>query len=219
MGLPAGQAGVSAAGRFSTGFTLIEVMIVLAISSLLAVILITLYGSQQGRAQFADATESVVSKLQSVKTEVNSGFSTGSGNMKERIFFGKAVVFAEGSQEYTVYTLTADNADTLSGLEYVDGDGNGVPDVETVKIPWGVSFAQADSNLNTIIFTRNLSNAQLKTYIFSSGMNILTPNNYNIPSASQATLRFIEDEDNPQSFRSNVVVEAASAHIRSNYEN
>lgn len=190
------------------GFTLIEVMIVLAISSLLAIVLVGAYNGQQRRARFADAVESVVADLDRVKAEVAAGYSTGSGNSGSRLFFGKAVVLA--ANNYQVQTLTSDFQDTVSGLQNASTLTSG-------NFAWGVTFTGADQSLSQIVFARNLADGQLKTYVLSASQSLTTASNYNAISA--ANKAFLHFQDRTGELRATVTVDPVSGHVSRTYDN
>src|SRR3990167_5911338 len=89
------------------GFTLIEIMMVLAIASLMAIILFTTFGNTRQRTQFTDAIERVSSSLERAKTEANSSYTSGGGTTLGRAFFARAVIFSNGSGDFQTVTLTA----------------------------------------------------------------------------------------------------------------
>ncbi len=149
------------------GFTLIELILVLAISSLLAVILLNNYTSTRRRAQFTDAIERVVTQLEQAKNEANTTVnSESSGTNSSRLVFAKSVVFSTAApSQFRIYTLSADNADALAGVSVEPGE-------RSIDIPWGVSYQQSSganiSNANTITFSRAVSNGVLNTYAYTA---------------------------------------------------
>lgn len=65
--------------RARGGYTIIEVMIVLAVSGVLFTAAITLFQGKNGRTQFSQAMRDADSKIQSVVSDVNSDAFPGSG--------------------------------------------------------------------------------------------------------------------------------------------
>lgn len=197
--------------RKDAGFTLIETVLVLAISSLLALLLIGLYSNQQKRARFADAIESTVARLETVKSEVSSGFSTGSGTNPNRVFFGKAITFTPDSASYTVSSLTADIGDSINNIT--------VENQSTTTMPWGVVFTNDTASSPAAVFTRKLTDAQLKTFLFPSGIDVTNESNYSITSGSQVVLHFSEELGNNNPLTAKISIDAASGHVESSYDN
>lgn len=154
----------------SAGFTLIEVTLVLAISSALAVILFLGFRQSRSQNQFRDAVERVVTRLEQVKNEANStvnytSTSPGSENAN-RILFAKALVFVNNSNQIFDFSVTANReGDVPSGL-IVQGQDN------TINLPWGVVFktdgVSDDSNANTVVFARNVKTGILETFAYTT---------------------------------------------------
>lgn len=145
----------------SKGFTLIEVIMVLAISSLLALILLGGYQETQKRERFRDSVERTVTLLEQTKNEANATVNVaGDGDTAGRLVFAKAVIFTDGSSDIEVVTLSAADREVLSGIRQDDS--------RTVRIPWQVEFAGASSTHKTVVFTRSVVTGQLDTYVLST---------------------------------------------------
>ncbi len=141
------------------GFTLIEVTVVLAISSLLTLILFTGYHDQQGRARFRDAVENLTSRLESTRTEANSTLNlrTGAGTDTAHIVFGRYVEFANGG-DYTVGTLSAANNESGQLTGIADGGS------DSGTIAWGVKVSGLTRPI-AVVFARSPQDGKLNTYI------------------------------------------------------
>lgn len=111
------------------GFTIIETLIVLAVTGGMLVIAITFIGGRQNRTQFAQGMRDMESRLQQVIGDVSNGYYPNDGNFKcqgaaspvltpggsteqgankECIFLGKAVQFAvdaADSPTFNVYSI------------------------------------------------------------------------------------------------------------------
>lgn len=186
----------------SAGFTLIEVLMVLAISSLLSVILFTTYSTTQRRARFTDAIERAVSELEKIKTEATSSFTTGPGNLDpDRIFFAKVVRFNAG--DISVQPVTADKADTISGLT---NSGS----IDTFILPWGVELTSTNGN-DIVVFARNPANGLLNTYVLNGASDPLQPSNYSVTTDNALSqLTFKSDDDQ---LHAQITVNAATGEI------
>lgn len=176
----------------SVGFTLIEVMIVLAISSLLVLILINNYSQSRRRAEFHDAIERIVVKLEQVRGEANSttNSNAGGGENPSRVNFSKVVNFRNTTGnvgQMRIFNLSADNTSDPPQNVVLDADAAGNPgSPQIIDIPWGVQFipplplalpsvVQASpssytrSDYNYIVFARALANGKINTFVYRLG--------------------------------------------------
>lgn len=116
------------------GFTILEVMIVLAVSSAMLVTAIVLFGGQQGKVQFTQSIRDVESKIQDVMNDVSIGFIPSSttrcspgvngptfpagvveqGANPGCIFVGKAIHFKRTGM--SILTLVGNRFDIGTGL-------------------------------------------------------------------------------------------------------
>ena len=117
------------------GFTIVETMIVLAVSAMIFLSMVGMVSGQQGKAQFKNAVYNVAADIQTAISQVSSGYYplspsqfscgvgsdgapalTGSassadrGTNKDCTFIGQAFWFtssvgASGDQEYRIHTL------------------------------------------------------------------------------------------------------------------
>ena len=125
------------------GFTLIETVIVLAISAALAIGLLSSYSVNQRRSRFTDAIERVVTSLERIRQETNSayttldcgpdGICTAADHDLDKIFFGKVVIFSNNNPNYTVTSLTTVRSESVDPGARVGAEGN-----VTLTAPWGV---------------------------------------------------------------------------------
>lgn len=187
---------------------------VLAISSLLAIILIGGYQEVQQRERFRDALERTVTLLEQVKNEANTTVNVeGSGDDEGDIVFAKAVIFTDASSQVTVVTLRAADNDNLSNLvEFND---------RTLEIPWQVRFNGGASSHRSVVFTRNPTNGRLNTFVLS-GTDVDNASNYvnqtGSGSNTNATASLVLVDDNT-GFRGTVRVNAATNDIERSYDN
>lgn len=114
------------------GYTIIEVMIVLAITGVLFSSAVLVFNGQQSKTSLSQNMYDFASKLQSYVTEVNSGvyadastyscaisggqatLSTGAGTNNDCLFVGRAVQLIPDSSDVYVYTIIG-NRDAYSG--------------------------------------------------------------------------------------------------------
>jgi hypothetical protein len=116
-------------GRLPHGYTVVEVMIFLAVSTALLVVAILAFQGQQGRTDFATSAREMESRLQDYVNDVSTGFYarpadfgcvgtaggpvfTGSseeqGTNEDCIFIGRVAQFdlsGSGGNQYNVYTV------------------------------------------------------------------------------------------------------------------
>lgn len=161
--------------RFSSGFTLIEVMLVLAISSLLAIILLNSYNDLNRRSQFRDGIERIVTKLEATRNEANSTINTNAdpGNDETRVNFSRVVNFfvdASGKSQMRIFKLSADNAEGQPSNVQINVDAGGNQNInapEVTNLEWGIKFEPPPaSNYNYIIFSRSLDDGKLNTFVY-----------------------------------------------------
>lgn len=108
------------------GYTVVEVMIVLAVSGVLLFSAITVFNGKQSSTQFTQAMQDVASKIQSYATQTTSGsvpdisgykcqvggiisprptFSSGSGSSEQCIFMGRALLVRPDSSTISAYAV------------------------------------------------------------------------------------------------------------------
>jgi hypothetical protein len=143
--------------RRSSGFTIIEATIAMAIAASLASVLFAGRGQLRVRAQFSDAIEATKNTLAKVKSEAVSTVSQGAGNSATgQIFFAKRVRFTNGSDTLRVDTLLYDPASNAIVVTPVDA--------REIKLPWGVRFLSLGSTSREVLFVRWPTNGNLYTY-------------------------------------------------------
>ncbi len=99
------------------GYTVTEVMIVLAVTTLLFVAVVMMFAGRQGRAEFTEAVRHYESQLQTVISEVSNGFSatTQGGASENRIFLGKMLVMQPDGLSSEVRTIIGKRTTHPSG--------------------------------------------------------------------------------------------------------
>lgn len=173
-----------------TGFTIIEVMLVLGISGLLLLITFFGQGSIRTESQFQDSVEGLRSKLERIKDEVNTTVSSdvngclgvsASGTKADCILFGKLVAFDDQTSNYRVRDIIANgpatNAPVSTSIPVTNPRIYGPQD--NFSLPWGSIF---DKNgallLNKIVFTRHSGTGELQTYVLAPLANVQLASTY-----------------------------------------
>lgn len=168
-------------GNASGGFTIVETMIVLAVSAILAVSALILVNGRQNKTEFQVAINDLQQQLQQIVNESESGFYPNSGNFTCQatpgtqpvitavtssgqntagtntscIFLGKVIYFGPGNADnsYTVYPVAGNRLGT---------DGNSVTSLAAawpVAISLGATTNQnaPDNNYTTYQMENGLS--------------------------------------------------------------
>lgn len=191
-----------------TGFTLIEIIIAMAIASALGSIVFTGQQAIRGQAQFSDGVERMKNNLTGIMNEANTTVITKAGggagrNLTGEQAVGKLVMFQAGSSTMRVWTLVADaNFLTLR-----------TEDEYTIQTPWNVRVDGLGSD-QYIAFLRDPGDGLLQIYAPPSGrFDATRPSSYS-PAAAQATATIsLTDDDGHYG---SIIVEAARNSIRRN---
>ena len=169
--------------RHQSGFTIIELMMVVAITSLMFTVAIFGQGAVRGRAQFTDAIESLETELEGAKTEAASGvnvtdYSGGlnnGGSTPNTVLFGAMVVFDPNDSAYKTYILSHGDDQVISTAM--------VEQVDEKTTRWGVEFrgvrnftydlaSPAQVRTTCLIFYRDLATGSLKSAVLSARNSI-----------------------------------------------
>jgi len=115
------------------GYTVIEVLLVIAISTIIFVSAIAVFGGQSRTTQFSQAMQDLQSKIQSYATEVTTGaqpdmsgyycglsggkpiLSTTGSNTGDCIFLGRTIHVYPGSNTIKIYTVLGTRVNPASG--------------------------------------------------------------------------------------------------------
>lgn len=180
--------------RQNTGFTLIEVMIVVAISAMLATIIVIGQGAFMDRSRFNDAMDTLHSRLNQTRREVyavvngNTGFDCDGNNSEvgtdtDCVLFGKAVQFNPDDTQVTTRTLVAN----LEGTDFTDQDISSVEEVTQMQnqsdLKWGMEFRggeliDSSQPVDTIVMARNFQTGDLELYsVASAPIFMCSPDN------------------------------------------
>ncbi len=154
----------------SAGFTIVEMMFVLAISGMLVVTTIVFFRGRQERTQFTQGVNEIESQIKTIMNEVVTGYYPNNGSFscsegasgpvinvntngnqgenEDCIFLGKTISFFNNSADYTAYTVVGLRkfGDSLAtGL--ADSKPTISEDIkESYKLPWGISVSKVISS-------------------------------------------------------------------------
>jgi prepilin-type N-terminal cleavage/methylation domain-containing protein len=152
------------ARRDQAGFTLIELIIVMAISSLLGAAVLSGFSVLRSQAQFSDAIERLKETVLIKRTEALSTIKLSGGDDAANITFGRLLTFTPGSSSVTVQTLYTANNEAPAANQPVytlpseDGD---------TTIAWGVRYS--DASTRQVAFVRSSVDGALQTAVSPPG--------------------------------------------------
>jgi len=182
----------------SNGFTIIEVVLVLAISSLLLLIAFLGQGATTRQARFRDSVEGFKAQMESVRNSVNNtvidetvgcqvGLEVARG--AQCIKFGQVVTLSNNNQSYTVQTLIADGPSVSTDDSVRVSNPRVVipsnPQTINRRFRWGVVPVQVGSGLPRIAFVRHAGTGKLETHIINEGLRLDRATTYVTPSQRQ----------------------------------
>ncbi len=189
------------------GFTILEVLIVIAISAALASTIIVWQGTFTENTRFTEGMDTLNSQLNQTRREVYSvvnentdldchgNTNNTAGANKDCVIFGKAVVFNDGSSQADVKTLVA----MVDGDDFTDLEVDSLREIgdleRTMNIEWGIEFRGAqrgNTSVRAITFARDFRTGDMQTYTLSGGVS--NWNNYTPDKRSEATFRFESPE-------------------------
>ena len=144
--------------RRQAGFTLVEIIIVMAISSALAVIALMGFSTLRSQAQFSDSIERLKEKVTAERQEALATVKLSGGTDSSRVTFGRLLTFTPGSSAIQIQTLyTANNPAPAAGQAVFTNPAEDV----TYTVPWGVTFTGA--SVTRVAFVRSTTDGALQT--------------------------------------------------------
>lgn len=153
----------------SLGFTIIEMMFVLAVSGMLVVTTMLFFKGRQERTQFTQGINEIESQIKSTINEVVTGFYPNNGSIncsagvngpiigaspganlgenEDCIFLGKVLSFFNNSSQYIAYTMVG--LRTFNGTlatNLADAKPTISEDIkEDINMPWGIRVSKVIS--------------------------------------------------------------------------
>jgi prepilin-type N-terminal cleavage/methylation domain-containing protein len=125
------------ANKRQSGFTLIEIIITMAISAGLAVIALLGFSAMRSQTQFSDAVERLREATVQRRTEANAAVQLANGEDTTQIAFGRIMTFMPNSSLVQVQTLVTSSSESpLPGQSVTLKNDNSL----TYTIAWGVIF-------------------------------------------------------------------------------
>ncbi len=128
--------------RSRAGFTLIELILVMAIGSALAMIALLGFSTLRGQAQFSDAVERLNQSVLGQRQEALSTIKSSGGTDTANITFGHILTFQQNSSTVQVQTLVTANNNAPAGSQAVT-----ILAAENTSftIPWGIYYLNAQT--------------------------------------------------------------------------
>lgn len=140
----------SVSDKNTQGFTIIELLMVLAITGLLMMITFFGQGSIRSQSQFRDSVEDFRASMESIKDQSTAGVSAGStgcnplaaaGTNEQCVIYGRVVEFTNETEDYKVTPVVGDRpADKLDATKPVSNPKPFNAGVEDKKLLWGTQF-------------------------------------------------------------------------------
>lgn len=140
------------------GFTLIEVIMVMAIAGVLSLIVLNGFSSLRGQAEFSDAIDHLKETVVAQRTEALTTVKAGGGTDSSQQTIGRLLTFSPGSGTVRVDTLVTANTDApVAGQAVTLAAG----ETTNVIIPWGIQYH--GSTVAQVAFTRSAVDGSLQT--------------------------------------------------------
>lgn len=155
--------------KSQSGFTLIEIMLTLAIASLLAATAFAGQASFRARAQFLDAVERTRNNLVDLENQSTTGFNTGAsgGTVPGHTFFGIRVLYYYNNSAFTVDTIYNNNG----SLTYAPQDQrveDFAYDAHFTNSSCSCFPAGGNPDADTVVFIQNPSSGKKEVYAFNA---------------------------------------------------
>lgn len=190
------------------GVTLVEVMLTLAISTLLIATVLTGRNSIRSQAQFSDGIERIKETILSTKSEANTGNNTiGTGAAKQCpastnqcLTVGRSIHFnqATNSSKADTKTLLC-NTSAASGYACLGQISFPPEATKTLSLPWGIAYTgysvnsrpgPIENNHITLIFARDDKTGAFKGYWYAGEVTGEMPQSTAFANQEVITLNF-----------------------------
>ncbi len=171
-----------------SGFTIIEVMLVLAVGSSLLLIGLVGRGQIREQTQFTDGVERLASSLKKHQAEATSsvgresaitGCNSGIGKNKDCINLGVLVDFqdsdiTDGAYRYQVWQIVADRKNNTSGDDFVTTVRARNPRLlnrQVITPSWGLTARSSAGGVSQkIAFIRHSGNGEVENIVLDSSV-------------------------------------------------
>lgn len=167
--------------KHHSGFTIIEALMFLAISSALILIITVGQGGITRQSQFRDAVDTLHSKLTRLQEELRSTTNSNSadpnaGQNTDSVVFAKVVEFDYGTSNVNIYECRANR---INGpVPPIVGNLNcDASPIQSLEIKWGAkavdlsvvvpSASPSSEGLDTIMFLRHHKSGELRTIAYN----------------------------------------------------
>lgn len=179
------------------GITLVEVMLTLAISTMLLVTVLVGNGSIRARAQFSDGMERLKEMVLATKSEANtSNNTTGVGTGDSGLLVaGRLITFK--ADEKTATTSTVMCPSTSGALRCNRGGAVVLRDTRTIDLPWDITYQSLTADNQpvnapdlTIMFARDDADGSFTGYWWAGKPSGVTTLDTLFANQAIITLRF-----------------------------
>ncbi|MBP7017951.1 type II secretion system protein [Candidatus Saccharibacteria bacterium] len=165
----------SVSGNKTQGFTIIEMLLVLAITGLLMTMTFFGQGSIRTQSQFRDSVEEFRASMESIKSQANNGVTSSpdgcgvvnSGSVGSNpgcVLYGRVIKFTNKTDEYVVTPVYGQGPDS-SVFDPSKAVANPQPSSnQEKKLLWGTRFYKNTTPAYKIGFLRHAGNGRLGTY-------------------------------------------------------
>jgi prepilin-type N-terminal cleavage/methylation domain-containing protein len=200
--------------RTQGGYSLIEITLVLAISSGLIVIALAGFSSTRGQAQFSDSVERLTQQVLERRQEALSTVKLSGGTDSTKVTFGRLLTFTANSSTVQVQTLVTNNF-ALGGTAPPVGQPVTIAAAETTSftIPWGVTYSGAQQA--QVAFTRSTVDGALQTTAWM-GTKPLVYGSFAPPVSPAATVQNINLVD-PSGRQAHLVIDFTNNGVKRVY--
>lgn len=148
--------------RGQSGFTIIELTLVMAIASTVALATVGLFGVVRDQARFSDTMEKLKISVTGARQEALSTIKLSGGNDESQVTIGRLLIFTPGSSTVQVRTLYTSSSDSPTSGQVVSTSENA-----EIKLDWLATYAGAQQAM--IAFVRSPTDGVLHTSVDVAG--------------------------------------------------
>jgi prepilin-type N-terminal cleavage/methylation domain-containing protein len=189
-----------------SGFTLIELILVMAISGALAAIAMMGFSTLRGQTQFSDSVERLKEDVLKSRQEALSTIKSSGGTDPTKVTFGKLLTFTPGSSTVQVQTLVtinnyqAGNVTSPTAAQAVTISA-APGDTSSYTIPWGITYANTQltgpplgaiqNSVVKVAYVRSGTDGALQTATSTTWGAVLTYGLF-APNGAKRNLNFVD---------------------------